>query len=779
MFENIPLELRIFKQWVCWRFEDVSAAKPTKVPYCALTGKNAKTNDPSTWCSFDEALHIFKTTGLYDGVGFVLTENDPYLFTDLDDPYEVLSDGSAKYANQQEIMDRQIKIYNEFDSYAERSPSGKGLHIISKGCVPSGRKRSAIEIYSSGRFMTMTGNVYRNTPIKDHHELGNVLWEQMGKGKSNVAMYAGLEPETKNDQEIIEIGIKAQNGEKFLALMNGNWRDYYETQSEADFALVDIVAFYSHNRAQIQRIFRMSGLGHREKAQRQDYVNYMLNKCFDRMLPPIDIEGLRNLCNEAIERKQSEIIEASRTNIVTTQEKSLPKPTTDIYSVPPGLVGEIAQFIYAQAPRPVAEIALAGALGLLSGIVGRSYNVSGTGLNQYVLLLAPTGTGKEAIAGGIDKLMNAVIRTVPAAVDFIGPGEIASSQALIKYMSKTANSFVSVVGEFGIYMQQMASLNAAPHLIGLRRMLLDLYNKSGEGKVLRPSIYSDKEKSTASVLAPAFTLMGESTPEKFYEGLHEGMMSEGFLPRFTMIEYKGKRPELNEAHASAKPSFELVERLSTICAHSLMLNSQHKAINVLCTDEADKLLKKLDKHADLNINSTDRDLVKQLWTRVHVKALKLAAVVAVGCNPYDPLITLDIASWACDLIIADSQNLLKKFEAGEIGIDNDETKQLSKLMETIKDFLTLPWSEVVKYSGEGFSNLHNERIIPYCYIQRRLAAVSIFRKDRQGSSAALKRSLKTLCERGDVQEISKATMAKDYNTTSLCFMITNAKAFNI
>jgi len=42
------------------------------------------------------------------------------------------------------------------------------------------------------------------------------------------------------------------------------------------------------------------------------------------------------------------------------------------YSVPPGFLGEVAQFIYGAAPRPVPEIALAGAIGLLAGIVGRA-----------------------------------------------------------------------------------------------------------------------------------------------------------------------------------------------------------------------------------------------------------------------------------------------------------------------------------------------------------------------------------------------------------------------
>ena len=770
VIENIPQEMRIYKQWVCWRFEDTDGPKPTKVPYSPLTGKLASVTDPNTWASFEQAAHVLTITNWYNGMGFVLTEADPFAFIDLDDT-----------KGDQTALDRQIKIYNEFDSFAERSPSGSGLHIIIKGTLPSGRRRSHIEIYSSARYMTMTGDIYRNAPIREYNELLNILWQQMGSGSVAAAVYAGVAEAKESDEEVIARATAAANGKKFADLYAGNWQDYYQSQSEADFALVDIVAFYSQNRAQISRIFRASGLGQREKAKRNDYVSYMLNKCFDRMLPPVDIDGLRNQLNAAIEAKQrEEQAQAMAPKIAPeVRQVEMPKPKSDVYSVPPGLVGEIAQFIFQQAPRPVPEIALAGALGFLAGIVGRAYNVSGTGLNQYVLLLAPTGTGKEAIASGVDKLMAQVIRTVPAAVDFIGPGEIASSQAVIKYMSKGPTSFVSMVGEFGIYLQQMAAHNAPPHLMGLRRFLLDAYNKSGEGKILRPSIYSDKEKNTTAVTAPAFTLLGESTPEKFYEGLHEGLISEGLLPRFTTIEYHGERPPLNPYHIQAQPSFELIDRLSTVCAHSLMLNSQHKAVHVQMTPEAKGLFDEFDRHCDLNINSSDKEVRRHLWNRAHIKAMKLAALVAVGCNPYDPIISVDAATWATNLIVADVRNLLDRFNAGEIGIDNDETKQLAKVISTMKEFVVSPWPDVVKYAGEGMSNLHSNRIVPYSFVQRKLAAVAVFRKDRIGSSGAIKRALKTLCERGDLQEVSRATLAKDYGTSAVAYMISNAKAFGL
>jgi hypothetical protein len=117
--------------------------------------------------------------------------------------------------------------------------------------------------------------------------------------------------------------------------------------------------------------------------------------------------------------------------------------------VPPGLLGEIAQFIYAAAPRPVPEIALAAAIGLMAGICGRAYNVSNTGLNQYILLLAKTGMGKEGMAAGIDKLIHAVKQQVPPIDEFIGPSHIASGQALVKYVHKKSQCFVSILGEFG------------------------------------------------------------------------------------------------------------------------------------------------------------------------------------------------------------------------------------------------------------------------------------------------------------------------------------------
>ncbi len=447
------------------------------------------------------------------------------------------------------------------------------------------------------------------------------------------------------------------------------------------------------------------------------------------------------------------------------------------YSVPPGLLGDLAQFIYCAAPRPVPEIALAGAIGLLAGIAGRAYNVSGTGLNQYVLLLAPTGTGKEAVSSGVTALMKSIRSVVPASAGFVGPAAIASPQALVKYLANTSQSFVSVLGEFGLTMQQMAAPKAPAHLVGLRQILLDLYAKSGRNGELRPSIYSDREKNTATVQAPAFSIIGESTPESFYEGISERFITDGLMPRFTSIEYRGERPPLQEDRLEA-PSPYLAERLATICNHCLNLNQRGQPVEVQLSDEARAMFDEFDTQCDSHINGAMNEVTRHLWNRAHLKALKLAALVAVGCNEYMPTITPEFALWAMQIEKANVRNLLARFEAGEVGETSSEDMRVKRVIGAIIAYCQKPWQELKSYDVRG--DLHEKRIVTYTYIHKKLAATAPFKKqNNQEPTRLIKEALRTLVDRGDIVELSKVVMARDHQFNGLAYMIANHKAFGI
>jgi hypothetical protein len=792
-FSRIPDEMKTYRQFLCWRLEWQRddwkhERKPTKIPYM-LSGKFASVTDPSTWCSFDEAMTakfgslepvewaVPVSQSGFSGFGFVLTQNDPYCFIDLDDAH---GDNLA--------LERQFKIFSEFSSYSERSPSGKGLHIIIKASVPKGRRRSFVELYSNERYMTMTGDVYHEVPICERQQLANLLWEQLGGGV-DVAVYDGNTPQTESDEEIIARARAAVNGPKFNALYDGEWQSFYGPQhghdgtghSEADFALIDILAFYTQNKEQIRRIFLASQLGKRPKALRTNYVEPMIMRAFDKLLPPLDIVGLKEqlelrLATDPIEKKW----EALKPPQQLEAQPLLPGFTLQTESShlngiwPPGLLGQLAHFVYRSSPTPVPEIALTAAIGLMAGICGRCYNISGAGLNQYILCLAPTGSGKEAISTGISHLMNAVLSTQisKTASEFIGPGNIRSDAALLKWLAKNP-SFVSIVGEFGLKLKQLSAHNANSHETGLRAVILDLYNKSGKGKQLNPMAYSDKEKNTAIVYSPAFTLLGESTPETFYNALDENMITEGLLPRFTILEYNGPQPPLNKGFENVKPEFRLVDDLAQFASQCLALNHDNRVIDVRLDDDATQMFEELREFARSQTNNADRDIVRQLWSRVNMKTLKLAALLAVGGNFFDPIITLQNAMWAKSLIISDVMNLLRRFHRGEIGRDSEESRQERVIKKACVEYFTKSYDEVSTYcQGDKAQALHAGKIIPATFISRKVSAMAAFRHDPRGVTMAIKRTIQNLVEADALREVPPSQL-QAFGTRQKAYMVSD------
>jgi hypothetical protein len=768
----IPEELKNIPQWICWNYKETGPdTKPTKLPINPKTGQLASVTNSSTWGTFQEAI---VAAPFCSGLGFVLTSDSGYSCIDLD------------HTENEADRARQVAIYNAFESYAEISPSGKGCHIWIKGTVPSGRRRGCVEIYSNERYMTFTGQPCRNIPVMDHSQLIMQLWDEMSQNEKVVSTCD--KPQTQTDNEILLIASQAANGQKVIDLYEGRWADYYPSQSEADFALVDIIAFYSHNREQITRIFRNSALGARQKAKRNQYVEYMLNRCFDRMLPEVDVDGLRNQIEAQLQASKAEAVkrqaEAVIEPVIVPQPEAVKVKHSGKkqhytvndnfkYTVPPGLIGEIAKFIHDAAPRPVPEIAIAGAIGLMSGVCGRSYNISGTGLNQYVLILAMTGAGKESCATGIDKLITETIKTVPAASEFIGPGEIASPQALMKYMSKTSNCFMSLVGEFGMKFKQLCDVRASSNEIGLKRIFLDLYNKSGTSSILKPLIYSDKDKNTEPIKAPSFSMLGETTPETFYENLNGALISDGLLPRFTIIEYKGKRPQLNENHLHVQPSAALLDQFSALCAYSLQLNNGNNALNVQIDDDALQLFKDFDKHCDYQINHASNDVTRQLWNRAHIKSLKLAALLAVGCNYINPIINVECAKWSLDLIVNDAFNLLGRFESGTIGANNLQNEQTLDIKKALRKYVTSSWEELTTSNGATL-NTWAIKVIPHSYISAFCRQRASFKNDRLGPVQALKTCIAAMIECDEIKELNpNDKRQKSLALNSRCYMITD------
>lgn len=255
MYENIPAQLREYPNWVCFQFvPDPSRPKPRKVPIDPKTGKWALPNNPDTWSDFNTALSV---VGNYDGLGFMFG-NSPFFGVDLDDIYKELHD----------YIKGDMNIVGEFvdtlQSYTELSPSGAGIHIICRGTLPPGyRHKAPVEMYESGRFFTVTGKRFGNyTEIRENTEQIKPLHEKYLGGNSSepAERLKPSAPLSLSISEILEMAQKAKNGEKFKKLYGGNYEGY-PSQSEADMALCNMLAFWTRrNPEMMDTIFRQSGL---------------------------------------------------------------------------------------------------------------------------------------------------------------------------------------------------------------------------------------------------------------------------------------------------------------------------------------------------------------------------------------------------------------------------------------------------------------------------------------------------------------------------------------
>lgn len=151
LVKNIPSELRIHDRWVLWkhipRKKNDGQIAWTKTPICA-DGSPAKTNDSTTWVSFDEAV---RALGLVDcdGLGFVLDSEIHGI--DLDD---------CRDPNSGELSELAREVLTKTKTYAEISPSGTGIKIFGKTNLESNRAKHdmGVELYCSGRYFTVTGH---------------------------------------------------------------------------------------------------------------------------------------------------------------------------------------------------------------------------------------------------------------------------------------------------------------------------------------------------------------------------------------------------------------------------------------------------------------------------------------------------------------------------------------------------------------------------------------------------------------------------------------------
>lgn len=263
ILKNFPEELIQTPQWVLWKLEQRDE-KTTKVPY-QPNGLKASSTNSATWSDCQTVMLAFTKSSEYSGIGFVFTISDPYIGIDLDKCRDTAAGVVEPWA---------MDIVNRLDTYIELSPSGGGFHIIGKGMLPkTGKRKDRIEMYDSGRYFTVTGDHYGDSP-SDANDIQETLidlhTETFGKSdkppKSKPSKNQQSTIETasmaREDKDVVATILTSSDAATFQQFLSGDWEALgYESQSEADLAFAGMLVRHAGPYPdQIDRVFRASGM---------------------------------------------------------------------------------------------------------------------------------------------------------------------------------------------------------------------------------------------------------------------------------------------------------------------------------------------------------------------------------------------------------------------------------------------------------------------------------------------------------------------------------------
>lgn len=171
---NIPAPLKASPRWVNWQYQQRGESR-AKVPIRRLpSGRlvNVNAHEPSSWMSFPQAVEIAGKHPDELGIGFVLVEGSGFEGLDFDNCIDEAGELHGEVA----------ELINIAGSYAEVSPSGRGIRLLGYGQPLSSSERKisktssglGCERYTGRRFLTITGNGAA-VPMADMAALREVL----------------------------------------------------------------------------------------------------------------------------------------------------------------------------------------------------------------------------------------------------------------------------------------------------------------------------------------------------------------------------------------------------------------------------------------------------------------------------------------------------------------------------------------------------------------------------------------------------------------------------
>jgi hypothetical protein len=309
---------------------------------------------------------------------------------------------------------------------------------------------------------------------------------------------------------------------------------------------------------------------------------------------------------------------------------------------PPGLVSDLYDVAMGNAVRPTPALALSSALAGVSLLSRNNYLIdnSNTAINLYLLVIAHTGAGKEAVKGTVELLARECSTAQCDIRESICEG-FTSGAAVLRALSENPCQFFWR-DEVWSLLESINSARGSAHEKQLGAERMSLYGKGNSRYGGRKQ--ADARLNIKPVNRPYLVFVGATTPDRFMTALSSTQMNDGFLNRMLVLQAEGLAG-VRRGKALGVP-FPVVERVQNLLSAGLdhrLLSADPKWIGMApgVQDFAFKVSAFADQRIPLPQGA--------MWARLYETSLRVAGVVAVGMNPENPIITMDVMRWAARL----------------------------------------------------------------------------------------------------------------------------------
>ena len=385
----------------------------------------------------------------------------------------------------------------------------------------------------------------------------------------------------------------------------------------------------------------------------------------------------------------------------------------------PGMIGQIADWINATAPKPQPAFAVAAALVIAATVMGRRFCTNQRNFpSLFFVMIAKSAEGKDHPQKCVRRVLDAAGLTKQiGGSGYTSPGAIYSELLRVP-------SHVAIIDEIGQLLKSSGK-QGSHNTDGALAKLLEVFSSCDDQ--LAPPTYSTmsmSKKDQAAVESkvvynPAVTLLGATTPEVFFAALQDDHVSGGFLGRFILIQSHLPRRESCYPEPQEPPEAVIDWCTSLVAEHTAhadmadMMAPGVRAVPVgmVFAPECIMMLREFERELNRRMDAIENGQDAVLLGRTKEKAQRLAMIVAKATNaPRDNVIKRDALEWAIQYVRYYDLETLTSVE----------TKRPKSKMDAHFAKMNDVFSNMKKYKSAEFAKVLATGAMPHSLLIRKM-----------------------------------------------------------